>query len=287
MSARERGFALLIVLWTLVFLAFLMTQIMTTSRTAVRLAGNLRAAAQARAAADGAINEAVFHLLGTGDNHWPADGATHLVTVGGVTVTVRARSLAGMVNPNLASAALLDGLLQAVEVPEEQAAPLADAIVTWRGPPDSPADEAAALAVYRRAGRLYGPPGRSFATLAELTDVLGMTPAIFGRLQPHLSLFQPADPDPTVADKVVARALAIASGLNPNADGYTGAPVVAIAACAAAPAALCRNAVVSLPGTGSGTPYRFLSWDDGYGLQISPGSPGWPGLSASPSEQRS
>jgi general secretion pathway protein K len=67
---RQQGFALLIVLWSVVFLAFVMTQILAISRSAVTLAGALRAAAQARLADDGAINAAILHALSAGNARW-------------------------------------------------------------------------------------------------------------------------------------------------------------------------------------------------------------------------
>jgi general secretion pathway protein K len=259
-APRDRGFALLIVLWTMVFLAFLMTQILGIGRNAVDLSSNIRAAAQARAADDGAINEAVFHLLASGPAHWKPGGASHPLQVGAVPVQVGVRSLDGMVNPNLASESLLDGLLLAVGVGPDQAKDIANAIVFWRAAPDSPAAGAAALAAYQRAGLPFAPPARPFAAIGELGDVMGMTPDILARLAPHLSLFQPGDPDPTVADPVVAKALTLASAAQQgDASSFEGAPVVAITACAAAPATLCRRAVVSLPGANAQTPFLMLA----------------------------
>ena len=54
-AARSRGFALLIVLWTLVLIAFVVAQVTAAGRTEIRIAGNLAANAAAQAAADGAI----------------------------------------------------------------------------------------------------------------------------------------------------------------------------------------------------------------------------------------
>ena len=75
---RERGFALLIVLWSLVLITLLTIQILASGRSALALAGNIRAAAAARAAADGAISEAVYHVLAYGPDHWAVDGAPRL-----------------------------------------------------------------------------------------------------------------------------------------------------------------------------------------------------------------
>lgn len=73
-GGRDRGFALLIVLWAVVLLALLATRLMAAGRTELQLSANLRGAAEAEAAADGAVQEAMFHLLNPSDA-WRADGA--------------------------------------------------------------------------------------------------------------------------------------------------------------------------------------------------------------------
>src|SRR5215213_5589981 len=58
----QRGFALLIVLWMLVLIAFITAHVTAAGRTEIRIAGNLAANAAAQAAADGAIYQAIFNL---------------------------------------------------------------------------------------------------------------------------------------------------------------------------------------------------------------------------------
>ncbi len=257
------GFALLIVLWAAVFLAFLMTQILATSRTALNLAENLRAAAQARAADDGAINQAIFHALAAGSAQWLADGQPHTLVVGGVGVTVTVRSLNGMVNPNTAPAPLLSGLLRAVGAGSDQADEIAQNMTGWRSPAASPSAAAVLSQEYRAAGLAYGPPGAPFTELGQLSDVLGMTPALLAALRPHLSLYQQSDPAMAAADPVVRQAIVYASAFGPAAGGSEGAPAVTVTACAVGPAPLCRQAVVSLAGLGAIKPFVIEQLADG------------------------
>ena len=58
---RNEGFALIIVLWTLVLISF-MAHVTASGRTEIRIPNNLAANAVALAAADGAIYEAMFNL---------------------------------------------------------------------------------------------------------------------------------------------------------------------------------------------------------------------------------
>ena len=263
---RERGFALLIVLWTLVFLAFLMTQILTTGRTAVALAGDLRGAAEARAAADGAIYEALFHVLSTGADHWPSDGSLRTLNDSGVTVSVRVESLANKINPNLASTALLAGLLQAVGAAPAQAARLAGAVTDWRSQAATKQAAADELAAYRRGGYRYGPPGRPFADLGELGDVIGMPPSLLAKALPEMSLYQSDDPDPTISDGVVQRALILSGQPGSSSSVYDGSvPVVSIEAEAEAPGGVTahRKAIVSIGGSDAPEPFSILLLTDG------------------------
>src|SRR5262245_1680385 len=110
-TRHQRGFALLIVLWTLVLLTLLGAQIVARGRGEARLAGNLRSAAIAEAAANGAVEEAIFHLLDGSSRRWLADGTAHLIRFPAAVVEVRIADEAGKINPNLASKALLQALL--------------------------------------------------------------------------------------------------------------------------------------------------------------------------------
>jgi general secretion pathway protein K len=247
----------------MVFLAFLMTQILANSHTANSLAANLRAAAQLRAADDGAIYEAIFHALSAGNANWPANATPHVLTIGTVGVTVRIENLAGRINPNIASGALLTGLLQAAGESSNIATELAQNILDWRSPAPSLQAAAELLDAYRAAGLRYGPPEAQFSDLGQLAHVMGFSPALVAQLKPHISLYQPGDPDPAVADPIVRQAIAYASAVNLSGTGYEGAPAIRVIACASGPGPVCRNAAVSLDGTNAMPPYQIEQLTDG------------------------
>jgi general secretion pathway protein K len=263
---RERGFALLIVLWSLVLLSLLSAQLLASGRTAVTLAGNLRAAAQAQAAADGAIYIAIYHLLVQGSGQWPSDGRPHAFTIGGIDGSVRVTSLDGKINPNIASTVLLAGFFQALGTAPAQASQLADGIIAWRNPATTAAAEQALQAEYKRDGMAFAPPGHGFADLSELAAVIGMKPSLLDAAMPHMSLFQTGDPDPSLADPVVRKALQLSNQTGLASSGYTGtSPVYQINADAGLTGALNvhRQAVVSVSGSGS-QPYAILSLTTSY-----------------------
>jgi len=206
------GFALIIVLWTLVLIAFIVAQLTSSGRTEVRIAGNLAADAVADAADDGAIFAAIFNLSDPNPaQRWPLDGAVHELTIGNSRVMVRLEDEAGRINPNLASPALLEALLRVTGSDPETARRLAGTIGEWVGSAPVARPQNAVLADYSAAGLDYGPPSAPIETLDELGRVIGMTPVVLAAIRPHLTLFGPPEPNPASADPVVAAALAQAS----------------------------------------------------------------------------
>lgn len=213
MSHRERGFALLIVLWTVGFLALLGTQIVAAGRLNTQLADNLKQDAVLEAAADGAIPHVVFLLLAARNPDFQADGLVRQVRVGQTTVLVRVENESDRINLNTASGALLTALIEEVGESPALATRVGAAILDWRTSGANPRAGGAKGPAYQAAGRAYGPPGTAFQSVGEVADVLGMTPELFTRLAPHLTVLTDSDPDLSTRDLVVARALADAAGV--------------------------------------------------------------------------
>ncbi|MBV9812129.1 MAG: general secretion pathway protein GspK [Acetobacteraceae bacterium] len=261
----DRGFALLIVLWTLVLITLVVTQLGATGRSEAQLTLNLRDAASTGAAADGAVYEAILHVLEPGDGHWVADNRRYVLRLPQVVATVRIEDDSGRINPNTASLDLLQALISQVGADPRTAATLAQAIVDWRFPS---AETPRINAAYRSAGLGYTPPAAAFQTLEELGLVLGMTPTLLAKLQPHLTIFHEGDPDPRVADPVVAAAIHIQTGAQivPPTDD-SGGIVVTIDVEALGPrgARAARRATVHIGGRQNGTSldhvFRVLAWD--------------------------
>ena len=112
------------------------SSMVASGRNDVALARNLRAAALAMAAADGAIQLAAFHALPCTDQSdcapWPTNGSPVDASRDGVGIAVCLTDDAGKINPNQANAALMAALLAAVGVPANDAARIGQAIVAWR-----------------------------------------------------------------------------------------------------------------------------------------------------------
>lgn len=214
----------MVVLWTVGFLGLLGTWIVAAGRSDTQLAGNLKQDAELRAAADGAVADVLFQMLAVRNPRFQTDSAVQQVRVGRTPVLVRVGSENDRINLNTASASLLHALFFELGSPPALANQLAAAILDWRTSGANPRPNGAKAADYLAAGRTYGPPGTPFQSVDELADVLGMTPDLFERTAPHLTVLTDGDPDLTTRDPVVARALVDSAGV---ADDTGGSPQTA------------------------------------------------------------
>jgi general secretion pathway protein K len=256
------------VLWALVLIAFVVAHITASGRTEIRIADNLVDNAVARAAADGAISEAIFNLSNPRpEQRWPLDGAPRPLAVGDSRIELRLEDEASRINPNLASPLLLRALLQTLGANQQAAQHLAGAIAEWVGSAQEPRAPEAVLADYRAAGLDYQPPGAPLESLDELGRVLGATPAVLAALRPHLSLYAPAEPSRQGSDPVVAAALATVAqsgeATTPTAATTPDVVTVRITAVASGPgkARVERIAVVRT-GAALANGYTVLAWGD-------------------------
>jgi general secretion pathway protein K len=270
-AARHRagGFALIVVLWTLVLIAFIVAHLTATGRTEVQIASNLVANSVAQAAADGAIFEAIFNLSDPRpEQRWPVDGTVHQIAVGNSRVVVRLEDEASWINPSTAPPELIEALLRVIGSDPDTAHRLAAALGQWVGSGSVARPQDTVLAEYRAAGLDYGPPGAPLETLDELGRVLGMTPALLAALRPHLTLFGSPQPNPATSDPVVSAALALlapkaAPVPSPANQAIPDLLTVRITALASGPgnARIVRTAVVRI---GAGLPQRYavLAWSN-------------------------
>jgi general secretion pathway protein K len=193
MRHYQRGFALLVVLWTVAMLALLGTWLVVAARDRMTMMNDQRLTATLEAAADGATQHAIFALL---KGQWTLDGTIRTVRIGVVDVSVFMEDEALKVNPDFASADELQALLQSLAVNQRQAATLAAAIVDWRTP-------GGAAGVNDGAVRYDQDRGIPFARLVDVAVVPGMTPDIMQRLRPHLTLFTDSDVVPATETNLV------------------------------------------------------------------------------------
>ena len=257
--SKQGGFALLLVLWTMVLLSVIGAHIASTGRTETQLAANVRDAAMTEAAADGAVQDAAFHILTAPG--WTPGGTGRSVSFPAAAVDLRIESEDSFVNPNLASRELLSALIRQAGGDVQTADQIAAAILEWRfpgaGAPDGPIGRS-----YRNAGLADVPPGAPFRHLDELRAVRGMRLDLLAGLRPYLSLYTTGDPDVRDASPAVLAAMRIATGRVPPPSRSVSMPrVVRITATAAGPnhTRFVRRAVLAINRQGT-APISVLDW---------------------------
>lgn len=212
MRKTYRGIALVAVLWGIALLTIVAGALSATLQREARLAGNLLAQAQARHAAEGAVHLAILALLAPGDE--PPDGSVHDRAIGHAAVRVAIQDEAGKIDLNLARERLLHGLLLAVGAGDRERHRAVDAILDWRDADDAPRADGAEDREYLAAGIAYGAKDGHFDSIEELQLVMGMTPELYRKLRPALTVYaRRPDVDPRLAPPLVRLALAAAEGI--------------------------------------------------------------------------
>jgi len=253
-------------------------------------ARNSMSLAQARAAANGAVERMAFELSRPRyPSAWSSDGQPRRWSEGGIDIVATAVDESAKIDINSAPDALLKGLLEQVGGADPALVPkLVDAILDWRDPDDIKHPNGAEEADYRAAGLKQKPANAPFETVQELARVMYMTPAIYARIADSLTVNsrQPginantasrdvlmALPNATAAavdaflqQRIDALAAKLPVPAFPPASGFAAGavPVWRVRAVATTPdgVTFAREAVVRPSGDGR-RPLLTLSWQEG------------------------
>lgn len=268
LSQRQSGFALLIVLWTMVLLALLTAQVTAAGRAEVQMAAALRLSAQLEAAADGAIYETIWHMLDGGGDMWQPGAASYNLHEPAGLVHVEVIDERGKMDINQVPPGLLAGLFSVFGADNTTANAIANAIGDWRSQSGGGDADDNVPPEYRMEGRLWGPPGQEFERLDELKLVRGMTPQLYEASLPYLTLALEQGPWLQYASPVVLAAIQKAeqiAGLTVDAPDVRGPVVLRLIATAQGPgdARFVRRVLMRFDGTLSGPAwkYRILEWE--------------------------
>ena len=180
--ARQRGLALIVVLWAAILLALIAGGVARLSRADLNLARNLVEATKAELAADSALWTAVYTIVNDGPTAWPADGTVYAWRFGGSEVRVRITDELGRIDINAAPPELLAALFVAAGIAPEEATELADAVVEFRnrGIEDPGSFE---------TGKIFGNPVTAFALTDGLEQVPGMPPELQNRIAEAITVY--------------------------------------------------------------------------------------------------
>lgn len=188
---NERGIALILVLWLTMLLTVIAVGFAFSMRSEAMSARNALSLAQARAAADGAIERMAFELSRPRfPTAWSADGQTHEWREGEVSVVATAVDESSKIDLNAAPDALLKGLFAEVGgAAPDASVQIVEAIADWRDQDDLKRPNGAEEADYRLAGMKQRPANAAFETVSELARVMGVTPAIYARVADSITVY--------------------------------------------------------------------------------------------------
>ncbi len=209
-KAGMRGAALLLVMWLIVLLTALVGAFALTAKIEHLQGRVLHRGLIAQQAARAGIEYAI-HRVEVNDSRrqWLPDGRDYPWRFDDVELTIRITDESGKVDLNQADATLLTMLFTVLGSEQADAARVAGAILDWRDPdPLTQPSGGAEDPDYASAGRAHGAKDALFESVAEVEQVLGMTPELYAKAEPYLTVFSGrGTPDPTFAAAEVLRAM--------------------------------------------------------------------------------
>ncbi len=190
---RDRGLALIVVLWVLAFLGVVFTTFTLSMRTELAAAGNFRKEAEAYYLAEAGVYRAAAEIINA-DRNAPPDStlfdalserwhtnpvAYDNVLLGRGRYWVAVTDEESKIAVNAATDAVLRRLFSNSGVTDEQlVSTIVDSIQDWRDPDNLHRLNGAEDGYYRSLPTPYRAKNANFETIDELLLVKGMTPAI-------------------------------------------------------------------------------------------------------------
>ena len=210
MNPHHAGAALLLVLWLIALLTALIGAFALIAKVEGLQGRVLHRGVIAEQAARAGMEYAITRA---GENdprrQWLPDGRPYAWQFGDATLELKLVDENGKVDLNQGDMTLLTALIETVGSEHRAAEQIAAAILDWRDPdlltqPTGGAEDPD----YASAERAYGAKDAPFESVAELEQVLGMTPELYAKLEPHLTVFSGrTQPDPAFASAEVLRAM--------------------------------------------------------------------------------
>ncbi len=180
--ARQRGLALVVVLWAAVLLALIAGGVTRVSRADLNLARNLEESTRAELAADSALRTAIYMIVNGGPEAWNIDGTVYAWRFGDAEVRVRVTDELGRIDINAAPADLLSALFVAAGTVPGDATGLAEAVEEFRNQDVEDTDIA-------DTGRPPRGAEARFALTDELQRVPGMSQVLYNRIAPAITVY--------------------------------------------------------------------------------------------------
>ena len=186
----ERGLALLIVLWVIVAASLVVLTFNATVRSGLTFVSSEVEMTRSDALLDAGAEIAVSRLIDAEEAlRWRPDGKSHTVTYAGADLIIAISDANGLIDINKADKMVLIPFLRQFVGSESNALRLGDAIFLLRTkaskslPP--PTESHSGIA----ATQSEVPKGIPFIDVAQLRSVTGITPEIYKRMVPFITVY--------------------------------------------------------------------------------------------------
>lgn len=198
---RQRGVALVLVLWILLLVTISTGAYTLMARMDQLEAHTILSGTRARLAAEAGMNLALLSLRDPDETvRLVPDGRPNEFLYQGSVVEVRVTDERGKLDINAADELTLTTLLTGHGLDLDAAQLLAAAIEDWKDADEVERANGAELDTYVAAGLAVGPGNRSFMMTEELLQVLGMPWELYKKIEPGLTVYSNAgQPDPAYA----------------------------------------------------------------------------------------
>lgn len=205
----QRGMALLLVLWILAVLTVMGGAFALSTRRMLDQTQYDQLAAQSVALGEGGVHYAMFMMMHPDPlQKWRSDGTVYPLRLPVGDLKIRIYDESGRLDINAMQEPTLRALFLNVLGDEKAAARFADVILDWRDQDNLKRTNGAEIDEYRAAKRMPRPQNRPFLIPDELAGVLGMTPEIFARIEPLITVWSGQDGiDPMKASPEMLRML--------------------------------------------------------------------------------
>jgi general secretion pathway protein K len=186
----ERGWALVSVLWIVAILSMLAAAGQALTLTSYKTEHRAQDAARAGSDLDAVVARAAAGITDPLlSERWRVDGEPRDFAFDGLTIRVSVQDQLGCIDLNTADISMLRQLLQSQGLDPAASDALADKILDWRNPSNLRSLHGATDADYAAAGLPYRERHGAFQSVDELKLVLGMTPELFAKLRPALTVY--------------------------------------------------------------------------------------------------
>ena len=188
-APKDKGFALIAVIWILVLLIMLALSFTKILRRESDLGRTVLTGFQQQAFAASGISVAKKMLTLPVGERWIPDGRIYSFNFQGSEIRVRVFSERGKINLNTVEEGLLDRVLMPAMASADERQTLVQAILDWRDSDDYRRLRGAEYKQYEQSGLRYRPNNSLFSSVQQLQWVLGMSGVVYDYLRPLFTVW--------------------------------------------------------------------------------------------------